>query len=179
MDHIISCDICGRSPSFYRRRYEGLVLCRRCFKDSIECKVRRTISRYKMFAPSDHIGVAVSGGKDSLTLLYILRKIEEGYPEARITALAVDEGIEGYRGEALKLAESFTNSLGVNLRVISFKELYGETMDEMVSSRGLKFPCSCCGVLRRRALRELASRVGVDKIATAHNLDDEAQTVIL
>jgi uncharacterized protein (TIGR00269 family) len=175
----INCDKCGRYPIFYRRPYEGIVLCRRCFKDSIERKVRRTISKYKMFSPTDHIGVAVSGGKDSLTLLYILRKIEEGYPEARITALAVDEGIKGYREEALRLAESFTAKLGVNLRTISFKELYGKTMDEMVNALGLRFPCSCCGVLRRKALIELASRIGVDKIATAHNLDDEAQTVIL
>jgi predicted PP-loop superfamily ATPase len=175
----INCDKCGRYPIFYRRPYEGIVLCRRCFKDSIERKVRRTISKYKMFSPTDHIGVAVSGGKDSLTLLYILRKIEEGYPEARITALAVDEGIKGYREEALRLAESFTAKIGVNLRTISFKELYGKTMDEMVNALGLRFPCSCCGVLRRKALIELASRIGVDKIATAHNLDDEAQTVIL
>ncbi|MBS7644920.1 MAG: TIGR00269 family protein [Candidatus Bathyarchaeia archaeon] len=179
MAQSISCGVCGREPPFYRRRYEGVALCRRCFKESIERRVRRTISRYKMFSPRDHIGVAVSGGKDSLTLLYILSRIEEEYPEAKITALAVDEGIKRYRDEALKLTESFSDSLDIELRVISFKELYGETMDEIVDSRGLRFPCSCCGVLRRRALTELALRVGVDKIATAHNLDDEAQTVIL
>jgi uncharacterized protein (TIGR00269 family) len=65
--------------------------------------------------------------------------------------------------------------------VASFKEMYGYPLDEIVSMpKGKELtPCSYCGVLRRRALNVAAREANADKIATAHNLDDEAQTIIL
>jgi uncharacterized protein (TIGR00269 family) len=68
--------------------------------------------------------------------------------------------------------------------VLSFKELYGYQMDEIVElirrkrERGLT-PCSYCGVLRRKALNVMARKVGMDKLVIAHSLDDETQTMLL
>ncbi|MEM4245744.1 MAG: tRNA 2-thiocytidine biosynthesis TtcA family protein, partial [Candidatus Bathyarchaeia archaeon] len=173
------CEICGTGEVFYRRPYEGVRLCKGCFKNSIVDKVRRTISEFRLLKADDHLAVAVSGGKDSLSLLHVLKRLCSKYPRSRLTAIAVDEGIERYREEALTLAKKFCEDSGVPLRALSFKDLYGFTLDELVEERGLKFPCSVCGVLRRRAIAVLAHQVGADKIATAHNLDDEVQTFLL
>ena len=166
------------------RPYSGEKLCGRCFCKSIESRVRGTISKYQMLEPKDKIMVAVSGGKDSVTLLHILTKIEKAFPEATLSAVTVDEGIKGYRDEALKVAAKNCRKLNVKHSVTSFKEMYGYTLDEIVNvtqkreEKGLT-PCSYCGVLRRRALNTAAREAGVDKLATAHNLDDETQTMIL
>jgi uncharacterized protein (TIGR00269 family) len=166
------------------RRYSGEKLCGRCFCKSIENKVRGTISKYEMFEPKDKIMVAVSGGKDSVTLLHILAKIEKAFPDATLSAVTVDEGIKGYRDEALKVAKKNCGKLGVEHVVTSFKEMYGYALDEIVNlirerkEKGLT-PCSYCGVLRRRALNTEAREAGVDKLATAHSLDDETQTMLL
>jgi len=166
------------------RRYSGEKLCGRCFCKSVENKVRGTISKYEMFEPQDKIMVAVSGGKDSVTLLHILTKIEKAFPDAALSAVTVDEGIKGYRDEALKVAVKNCQKLCVKHVVTSFKKMYGYELDEIVNvirkrkEKGLT-PCSYCGVLRRRVLNTAAREAGVDKLATAHSLDDETQTMLL
>ncbi len=172
------CSLC-RGEAFYARSHEGTNLCERCFKDSIEEKVRRTIAKYGMLNPHDHIAVAVSGGKDSLTLLRILKRIERRFPRVQMTAIIVDEGIQGYRDEALEIASAFCEEVEVQRKVVSFGELYSMTMDGVVKKKGPLTPCAYCGVLRRRAIEKGARAVGATKIATGHNLDDEAQTVLL
>jgi len=177
------CTICRRRQAVFMRPYSGERLCRKCFLESIEGKVRATIAKYDMFEPDDKIMIAVSGGKDSVSLLHILAKIEEAYPKASLCAVTVDEGIRGYRDEALKYAVKNCRKLGVEHTVTSFKELYGVRLDDLVKmlreKQGGLTPCAYCGVLRRRALNVVAREAGVSKLATAHNLDDEAQTILL
>lgn len=175
------CTLCKKREAVFMRPYSGERLCRRCFCKSIENKVRATISRYEMFQPDDKIMVGVSGGKDSVTLLHILTKIEKAFPDAPLCAVTVDEGIKGYRDEALKFAVENCRKLGIEHILTSFKQMYGYGLDEIVNMIQKKelTPCSYCGVLRRRALNTTAREAGVDKLATAHNLDDETQTMIL
>jgi uncharacterized protein (TIGR00269 family) len=96
----------------------------------------------------------------------------------------VDEGIKGYRDEALAIAAANCKTLGIEHHVVSFKELYGFTLDEIISRAELKgerelTSCAYCGVLRRRALNVAARDVCADKVATAHTLDDEVQTGLM
>ena len=178
---MVLCSVCKGREAIYFRPYSGERLCGACFCESIEERVRRTISRYDMFEYDSHIAVGVSGGKDSLSLLHILAEIEEEFPRSELIAVTVDEGIRGYRDEAIELAEEGCRELGVENRVLSFKELFGYTLDEIAekTSGGPLTPCSWCGVLRRRALNTAAREAGADRLATAHNLDDMAQTVLL
>jgi uncharacterized protein (TIGR00269 family) len=132
-----------------------------------------------MFEFDSRIAVGVSGGKDSLSLLRILVEIEEKFPQSEIIAISIDEGVSGYRDEAIELASGGCKSLGVEHSVQSFKELFGVTMDSIASKSHVLSPCSFCGVLRRRALNDVAKAVGADRLVTAHNLDDMAQTALM
>lgn len=178
------CTVCNRKDAVFMRPYSGEKLCGKCFCKSIENKIRATISKYDMLKPNDKIMVAVSGGKDSVTLLHILAKKEKAFPEATLCAVTINEGIKGCRDKALRIAMENCRKLGVEHTVVSFKEMYGHELDELVDiiqdkrEKGLT-PCAYCGVLRRRALNTAARDAGVDKLATAHSLDDETQTMIL
>lgn len=132
-----------------------------------------------MLEPDDVVAVALSGGKDSVTLLRVLCRIEKRYPHAKLAAVTIDEGISGYRDEAISISAGLCRDLGVEHYVTSFAELFGITMDRIASEQTELQPCSYCGVLRRKALNEAARRVGATKLATGHNLDDEAQTALL
>ena len=178
------CSLCKRRPAFFFRPYSGEKLCQKCFIESIENKVRAAVSKNHMFNFDDRIAVAVSGGKDSINLLHILAKLERHHREASLVAVTVDEGIKGYRDEALQIAAANCQVLGVEHHVVSFRQLFGFTLDQLLEKarrkcvKGLT-SCAYCGVLRRRALNVGACEVEADKIATAHTLDDEVQTVLM
>ncbi|MFQ6123016.1 MAG: TIGR00269 family protein [Candidatus Heimdallarchaeota archaeon] len=127
--------------------------------------------------------IAVSGGADSVCLLHVLKNIETKYPKVELIAVTIDEGIVGYRDGALKLAQENAKRVGVDFSVVSFKELYTASLDELVTNsagkKGALKPCSICGILRRKAINIAAQELEADRVATGHNLDDEAQTVLL
>lgn len=178
-----TCGRCNRAPAVFHRSYGGERLCKGCFTAGIEKQVQKTVSKYNMLRRDDRIAVAVSGGKDSLSLLYILHKIESDFPVAQMIAITVDEGISGYRNEALEIVQNACRNLGVEHKAISFRALFGISTDEAVHKilpvNGELTPCAYCGVLRRKALNIAARQAGATKLATGHNLDDEVQTMML
>lgn len=169
---------CGKKTVYFRA-YNGESLCSECFSSSIVEKVKRTISKYGMLRYGDRVGVAVSGGKDSTSLLYVLSKIMKGHG-SELFALTIDEGIQGYREEAVRNAEKLAHDLSVPLLVSSYKEFFGFSLDEALKERderGVKTTsCAVCGPLRRRSIDLAAEKLGVNVVATAHNLDDVLQT---
>jgi uncharacterized protein (TIGR00269 family) len=174
----MKCDRC-QNQAAYSRRYSGENLCGGCFSDSIQRKTARTISKYNMIRSGQLVCVGVSGGKDSLALLYVLSRMAETH-NFRIMAVTIDEGIPGYRDEALGIVERYCAELGVQYRVYSYGDLFGMTLDEALTLRDTKTTsCSICGTLRRRALDRAAEELGADVIATAHNKDDSLQTFLI
>ena len=177
------CSSCGRRTPIYFRRHSGVRLCPTCFKEDFVKRVRRTISRYELLRYDDRILVAVSGGKDSLALLKVLYEIERDFPKSELLAALIDEGIDSYRLDGLRISREVASTLNMELHEFSFKDLYGFTLSEVVESgiaEKLKLhPCTICGVLRRKALITAARRLGATVIATAHTLEDVAQTYLL
>jgi cytoplasmic tRNA 2-thiolation protein 1 len=149
---VLGCYKCG-GDVFYTRRYSGESLCASCFKLSIVEKTRRTISKYRMMKYGDRVGVAVSGGKDSLALLQILHRLNQKR-RGVLVALTVDEGVAGYREEAVDHAAALCRELGIQHILVSYKELFGASLDEALDWKDERNLSSCgiCGVLRRRAI---------------------------
>lgn len=175
----MKCDRCN-NQIVYTRQYSGEKLCSQCFSNSILRKTAKTISKYKMIQNDDLVAVAVSGGKDSLVLLNIMNKMAANH-NFRIKAITIDEGIDGYRNEALEIVERFCKDLKVELTIYSYKELFELTLDEALNLRENEktSSCSICGTLRRRAMEYAAKDIDADVIATGHNLDDTLQTFVI
>ena len=122
-----------------------------------------------------------TGGKDSTALAHILTLLNErhGYG-LDLFLLSVDEGISGYRDDSLATVRRNEAFYGLPLTVVSFEELFGGmTVDGAARALGTRSRCTLCGVLRRQALDRGAARCRADKLATGHNADDVAETLLL
>ena len=175
----MNCDKC-QNQAVYTRKYSGEKLCSHCFSNSIVRKTAKTISKYNMIKNDELVAVAVSGGKDSLALLKIIHEMASTH-NFRIKAITIDEGIPGYRSEALEIVKKFCNELNIEYKVYSYKDLFELTLDEALELRENEktSSCSICGTLRRRAIDYAAKDIDADVIATGHNLDDTLQTFVI
>lgn len=173
----MKCQRCPKSAVIYQK-YSNAHLCKSHFIEDVERKIKRDIRKFKMIGRDDKIAVAVSGGKDSVVLLYILHKIFKDRPDLEIFAITIDEGIKGYRANTLSHAIKLTNELGIAHTVNSFEEEFGTTMDALVIKKE-HAACTLCGVLRKNILNKAARELGADKLAIGHNLDDESQTILM
>ena len=170
----MACKNCKTKPVI-RLPNSNVQLCKNDFIKYFEKKVTKTIGKYKLIEKGDYVGVAVSGGKDSTALLHILNKLAKKN-NFKIVGIAIDEGIKGYRDQTLKDLKDFCRKEKINLKIYSFKDEFKTTLDKLVKKER---PCTICGVLRRTILNKKAKELKVNKLATGHNLDDEAQSVLM
>lgn len=113
-------------------------------------------------------------------LAYVLKVLNERHNYGLdLVLLSVDEGITGYRDDSLETVKRNQQQYELPLKIVSYEELYGWTMDAIVQKIGLKNNCTFCGVFRRQALDRGALLLKVDKIVTGHNADDIAETVLM
>jgi len=175
----MQCNKC-QNTAVYTRKYSGESLCSECFSNSILRKAAKTISKYNMIKNDDLVCVGVSGGKDSLVLLDTLKKMSQSH-NFKIIAVTIDEGIPGYRDEALDIVKEFCTKLDVEFKTYSYKDLFDMTLAESLELRENEktSSCSICGTFRRRALDHAAKEIGANVIATGHNLDDTLQTFLI
>ena len=153
-------------------------LCKSCFFKYFENKAKNTIAKYELIKKNDIIAVAVSGGKDSTTLLILLKKVLKDRRDVKLTALAIDEGIHGYRDNSLEYIKKICKEFNIDINIYSYKEEFGKSLDEILKTyKGV--PCSICGVLRRYLLNKKAKEIGATKLATGHNMDDEVQAILM
>jgi len=173
----MKCDKCGQTPIIIHRKHSGQRLCKDCFIQSTQEKVLKDIRKYKLVEKGDKIILGLSGGKDSVMALEILKTLQDR-GIADLMAVTVDEGITGYRDEGVRIAREHTKNMGIDHRVVSFEDYFGVTLDEMMKNpqRGA---CTYCGVFRRWIINKVAREEEATKIATGHNLDDEAQSILM
>ncbi|MFC1768574.1 TIGR00269 family protein [Nanoarchaeota archaeon] len=153
----------------------GRLLCKDHYIHYFEKKVLKTIRKFKLIEKNDKICVALSGGKDSLSLLYLLKRIFKERKDLKLSAILINEGIHGYRNKTQKRAEKLCKKLKVPLKTYHFKKEFGKALDQIKGSN----PCTDCGILRRYLINKAARQLKVTKIATGHNLDDEVQAILM
>ena len=106
-------------------------LCKSCFFKYFERKVNKTINDFKLINKGEKVGIGLSGGKDSTSLLYILNKLKDK-KRFKLEAIAVDEGIKGYRDIALKNAEKLCKALNIKLHTLTYKKEYDYTITQLI-----------------------------------------------
>ena len=153
-------------------------LCKSCFLKYFERKFKKTIRLFNLVDKNDRIGVAVSGGKDSMVLLYLLNKIFKNH-KMELVAISVDEGIQGYRDKTLEKVKEFCNKNKIEHHIYSYKEEFGKTLDKTLKDNKDLRSCSICGVFRRTILNKKSKELKLTKLALGHNLDDEVQTILM
>jgi len=156
----------------------GENLCKSHFTEYFENKVFKTIRQFDLIEKEENLGIALSGGKDSLTLLHILTKLSKQNSKIKLTAIAINEGIEGYRDKTLATAKEFCEKNNVPLNIYSYEQEFGMPLDKILKTLDVK-PCTICGIFRRYLLNKKSKELGFTKLATGHNLDDEAQSIMM
>ncbi len=169
----MKCRKCGEKAVINMRQHK-LALCKEHFLTWLPEQTERFIKKYRMFTHQERVLVAVSGGKDSLSLWDILWRL--GYQaDGLYIGLGIDEGI-AYSEESHRLCMTFAEARGLTLHVVDIADEYGATIPELARSsrRGKGKPCSVCGLVKRHEMNRIARDLGYDVLATGHNLDDEA-----
>ncbi len=134
--------------------------------------VRRAVDDYDMIDEGDRIAVGISGGKDSLTLLYALAEMRRFYPKKyEIVAITVDMGFEG--SDFSEVAE-FCRRLNVEYRVVKT-----EIAKIIFDVRRESNPCSLCAKMRRGSLHAEAQAASCNKVALGHHYDDAVETFMM
>ena len=133
----------------------------------------RSIANYGLVAANDHVLVAVSGGKDSYTLLDLLEEARRKAPFSfRITAVHLDQQQPGYNGQPLA---NWLTASGLDYIILS-EDTYGEVLQRTPAGQAY---CAICSRLRRGILYTHAERIGCNKIALGHHRDDALETLLM
>lgn len=134
--------------------------------------VRQAIEDYHMIEENDRIAVGISGGKDSLSLLYALAGLQKFYPvRYSLCAVTVDLGFTPF---AVDKIQELCEQLQVEYHVV--KTDIGQIVFE---ERNEKSPCSLCAKMRKGALNDYIAKLGYNKVAYAHHMDDLIETMLL
>ncbi|MCI8516614.1 MAG: tRNA 2-thiocytidine(32) synthetase TtcA [Hungatella sp.] len=133
---------------------------------------RQAVDAYEMIDTGDRIAVGVSGGKDSLTLLYALKNLMRFYPNPfEICAITVDLGYEGFDLSQIRL---LCEQMDIPYQVVSTE--IGKILFQI---RQESNPCALCAKLRKGALNQAALGLGCNKVAYGHHKNDIVETMLL
>ena len=166
-------------PAITYIRYNGTHLCKDHFIDYVEKRVKKELKKQGKNPPHTKIAIALSGGKDSTVALHLMHTIFSQRPNITLHAITVDEGIHGYRDESIQIAKKNCTQLNIPHHIITFKDTFNITMDDIAQKQDELGECSYCGVFRRFCLNTLSKQLGITKLITGHNLDDTTQSILM
>jgi len=147
------------------------------FEQQFEKKVRATIEKHKLLKKTDKIIVACSGGKDSTTILYLLNKW--GYD---VEGLMIDLHIGAWSKKNLGNLKQVCDKHDIKLHTVDIREAMGGSMcfiHSQVQSKEKLNNCTICGIIKRWILNKETRELKADKIVTGHNINDEAESVLM
>jgi uncharacterized protein (TIGR00269 family) len=153
------------------RRHHA-AFCRTHFLSMFRSQVEKAIPRSRMLARDDRVLVAVSGGKDSLALWDVLLDIGHD-----ATGLYLGLGIGGYSDRSHEAARALADARGARLISVDLRREHGYDI-QTAGARGSRSTCAVCGLSKRYVFNRAALEGGFDVVATGHNLDDEAATLL-
>ena len=165
------CRKCAAGATVELRRHHT-AFCNEHFLEFFERQVQRAVEHERMFTPDDRVLVAVSGGKDSLALWDVLRRL--GY---QTTGLYINLGIGEYSAESHRKSVAYAESRQAELILADIPETYGMGVEDFARATG-RVSCSACGLSKRYLFNKVAREGGFTVVATGHNLDDEAAVLL-
>lgn len=172
------CRKCGKTAIINMRQHK-LALCGDHYDEWFLSQTDRTIDKYHMFSKQERVLVAVSGGKDSLSLWEALVRL--GYhADALYIGLGINDKVR-YSDQSLEKTRAFAARYPeATLHVVDIQETYGKTIPEIAkeTTRGHGKPCAACGLTKRYVMNRVASQKGYAVLATGHNLDDEVAVLM-
>jgi len=134
--------------------------------------IRRAVDDYHMIEENDKIAIGISGGKDSLTLLYGLHGLKRFYPiKFDIHAVTVDLGFDNLKLDKIK---EICNKLEIEYTIVKT-----DIADVIFNQRKETNPCSLCAKMRKGALNDAIKAAGCNKVAYAHHKDDVIETMLM
>ncbi len=166
----MKCRIC-RGKAIINLRSYNLPLCSEHFIERFESETKRIIKKFKMFSRQDKVAVAISGGKDSLSLLYCLNKLRFS-----VLGIHINLGIykNNYSDESEKFVKEFGEKFNIPVLIYNLKDKQKKGIDDVVRQKKTFKVCATCGMVKRYLMNRLALENGCNVLATGHNLDDEA-----
>jgi tRNA-5-methyluridine54 2-sulfurtransferase len=167
----MKCRRC-KAPAVIEIRRHHTAYCKDCFLQVFRVQIERAIDGWSMFGRRDRILVAVSGGKDSLTLWDVLLGL--GYDAA---GLYLGLGIGEYSDRSAQVTRDFAAAMDAPLIVVDLERDYGYDIPT-AGRKGSRSTCAVCGLSKRYVFNRAALDGGFDVVATGHNLDDEAATLL-
>ena len=167
----MKCRVCGQEANISLRAY-NTALCADDFAFFLEKRVSDTIQKYHLVEKNDIPVVAVSGGKDSLSVWHILNRL--GY---QADGLYVDLGIGDYSRESLKKIRMMAETLKRKVFVFHIRKIFERGIDEIAKTIR-RVPCSACGMIKRYVMNKVCIDKGYNVLITGHNLDDEAAALM-
>lgn len=179
------CQRCNEKPVNTIRRKTGKKVCKDCFVEGFLIEVGHTLihelqTKHKVMLRGQKIAIGASGGKDSTVMIDVLYELNKRLNLGlNLELVSIDEGIHGYRDDSLKAVYKTAEKLNLPLKVLSYDQLYGWTMDRIVGEIGNKNNCTYCGVLRRQSLDKGSHMINADVVCLGHNADDVAETVLM
>lgn len=170
----VKCRRCKANNAEVYLAHLNLSLCPSCFLLLTERRVKRTIDAHRMLSKDDRIGVAVSGGKDSSSLAYMLDSL---FDKIDMILIYIDLGFPEYSQHCLERVKALAKMLNRELVTYGLERELGFKIEDFRQTIYGRKICSTCGTIKRYLFNKIAYDMDLTKIATGHNLDDTVEAL--